>query len=163
MVREAKQAGKRVILDIRGKDLLSSLPYGPDVIKPNLFEFAATFAPDLITGNDTVPDEALAKRRVAEICRDIWQSHHSQTVLTRGSRPVWFTEAEASGGGCLLAEYPFSPVKAAVNTTGSGDAFTAGLAAALGDGAHLREAIAQGVRCGGLNAGFFRIGVIREA
>jgi fructose-1-phosphate kinase PfkB-like protein len=162
MVREAKQAGKRVILDIRGKDLLNSLPYSPDVIKPNLFEFAATFAPDLIAGNDSIPDEALVKHRVAEICRDIWQKYHTQTVLTRGSKPVWFTEPEGSSGGCLLAEYPFEPIRAVVNTTGSGDASTAGLASALGDGADLREAIAQGVRCGCLNAGFFRIGVIRE-
>jgi fructose-1-phosphate kinase PfkB-like protein len=162
MVREAKQAGKRVILDIRGKDLFNSLPYGPDVIKPNLVEFAATFAPDLITGNDSIPDEALVKRRVAEICRGIWQKYHTQTVLTRGSQPVWFTVQEGSSGECNIAEYPFDPIKAVVNTTGSGDAFTAGLAAALGDGTDLRVAIAQGVRCGGLNAGFFRIGVIRE-
>jgi 1-phosphofructokinase/tagatose 6-phosphate kinase len=162
MVREAKQAGKRVILDIRGKDLLNSLPHGPDVIKPNLSEFAATFAPDLTAGNGLIPDEALVKRRVAEICRDIWQKYHSQIVLTRGSKPVWFTETESSGGGCCLAEYAFEPAALVVNTTGSGDAFTAGLAAALGDGLSLRDAIAQGVRCGSLNAGFFRIGVIRE-
>ncbi|MDR2110368.1 MAG: carbohydrate kinase family protein, partial [Spirochaetaceae bacterium] len=48
-------------------------------------------------------------------------------------------------------------------TTGSGDAFTAGLTAALEDGASLGEAVAEGVRCGGLNAGFLKVGTILPA
>jgi sugar/nucleoside kinase (ribokinase family) len=39
-----------------------------------------------------------------------------------------------------------------VNPIGSGDAFTAGLAAALGAGKDLRDAVSEGHRCGLLNA-----------
>jgi sugar/nucleoside kinase (ribokinase family) len=94
------------------------------------------------------------KSRVGEICRDFWAQYHTCIILTRGSRPVWYAEA----GG--LEEYSFEPVSPVVNTVGSGDAFTAGLAAALGDGACLKDAVARGVWCGGRNARFFRIGVI---
>ena len=45
MVRLARESGRRIILDVRGYDLKGSLLFRPDVIKPNLFEFADTFAP----------------------------------------------------------------------------------------------------------------------
>jgi len=59
-----------------------------------------------------------------------------------------------------LAEYAFESVEG-LNTTGSGDAFTAGLAAALEEGATLVDAVAEGVRCGALNAALLKPGVIR--
>jgi 1-phosphofructokinase/tagatose 6-phosphate kinase len=157
MVRQAKEGGKQVILDLRDQDLINSLEYHPDIIKPNLFEFVQTFAPDLIRGNQLNPnsrDEGAVKNRVQDICLELARQYHCHIILTRGTEPVWFTEGEN------FCEYAFKPV-AAVNTTGSGDAFTAGLAAALGDGASLQEAIAQGIRCGGLNAGLLKVGVIQ--
>jgi len=48
MTQRAKEKGLKVILDIKGKDLSGSLKYEPDIVKPNLFEFAADFAPELI-------------------------------------------------------------------------------------------------------------------
>ena len=54
MTRKAKEKGLRVILDVKGKDLTESLRYGPDIVKPNLFEFAATFAPELINDNELI-------------------------------------------------------------------------------------------------------------
>ena len=75
-------------------------------------------------------------------------------VLTRGTDSVWYAEAGT------LEDYPVEPVQA-LNTTGSGDAFTAGLAAALADGASLKEALAEGARCGRLNALLLRPGSIR--
>ncbi|MDR2482595.1 MAG: PfkB family carbohydrate kinase [Treponema sp.] len=146
MVQSAKERGKTVILDLRGEDLLGSLPYRPDIIKPNLDEFTATFAPDM--------PEAGIKERTAAICRELWERYEVKIILTRGKDSVWFAEAG------VLEEYP---VEAAppVNTTGSGDAFTAGAAAALSGGASLRDAVAEGVRCGGLNARTLKAGVIQ--
>jgi fructose-1-phosphate kinase PfkB-like protein len=146
MTRRAKEAGRRVVLDLWGEDLLQSLPYGPDVIKPNLAEFAAAF----------FPGAALPGReQVRELCLELCRKHRCAVVLTRGTEAVWYAEGET------FAEYPVTPAAKTVNTTGSGDAFTAGLAAALGDGRSLREAVARGVRCGALNAGLLQVGAIR--
>jgi 1-phosphofructokinase/tagatose 6-phosphate kinase len=149
MVRRAKEAGRRVVLDIQGGDLLASLPWGPDVIKPNLAEFAATFFPGGGDAGAVLPGREQVRERCLELCR----KYRCAVVLTRGAGAVWYAEGEG------FAEYPVPAVKT-VNTTGSGDAFTAGLAAALGDGLGLREAVALGVRCGGLNAGLLQAGAI---
>ncbi|GHU59437.1 phosphofructokinase [Spirochaetia bacterium] len=154
MVREAKEAGSKVVLDIRGRDLLGSLAFSPDIIKPNLLEFALTFAPELLSGNELIDDTGRVKGRIRDICGELWDKHHSRVVLTRGGEGIWFADGEG------LHEYPVEPMRA-VNTTGSGDAFTAGLAAAFGDGASLQDAVAEGARCGRLNAGLLRIGSIR--
>ncbi|MDR1373897.1 MAG: PfkB family carbohydrate kinase [Treponema sp.] len=147
MVRRAKETGRKVALDLWGGDLIKSLPYGPDVIKPNLAEFAATFFPETAG----IP----GREQIRELCRELCREHRCAVVLSRGTEAVWYAEGES------FAEYPVTPAVETVNTTGSGDAFTAGLAAALGDGRSLREAVAQGVRCGGLNAGFLQVGTIR--
>jgi 1-phosphofructokinase/tagatose 6-phosphate kinase len=154
MTRAARDAGRKILLDVRGPDLAESLPFSPDLVKPNLFEFAQTFAPDLVEGNGLSPDEDAVKERVKKLCAELWAAYHCRMVLTRGAGTLWFSE------GGELSELAFEPVPP-VNTTGSGDAFTAGLAAALDEGASLREAAAAGVRCGGLNAGLLRVGVIR--
>ena len=158
MVKRAKARSLRVILDIRGKDLLECLPWRPDIIKPNLYEFSATFAPDLVAGNeiiDTATAESFTeiKNRIAGICRDIYQKYGSNTILSRGSKAIWYAENGE------LFEFKVDPVEA-VNSTGSGDAFTAGLAAALDEGGSLTEAVAEGARCGKLNALQLRPGVI---
>jgi 1-phosphofructokinase/tagatose 6-phosphate kinase len=156
MVRSAKERGRRVVLDLRGRDLVNSLVYEPDIIKPNLFEFAATFAPHLVQNNDLIDDEEKVRGGVRELCREICAKYRCGIVLTRGVKPVWFARGDTFG------EFPFEPVKP-VNAVGSGDAFTAGLAAVLGDGGELREAVAEGVRCGGLNARLLKVGSILPA
>ena len=146
MVHRAKEAGRRVVLDLWGGDLLESLPRGPDVIKPNLTEFAATFFPGA-----GIPGREQVRERCLELCR----KHRCAVVLTRGTGAVWYAEGDS------FAECPVTPSAKTVNTTGSGDAFTAGLAAALGDGRSLREAVAEGIRCGDLNAGLLQVGTIK--
>jgi fructose-1-phosphate kinase PfkB-like protein len=158
MVRLAKARSSppvTVILDVRGKDLLQSLPWGPDVIKPNLYEFAATFAPELVDRNEIAGDEGTVKDHIEKIWSMLYQQYHCRLVLTRGAKPVWYAENEK------LKEYAVAPAPSPCNTIGSGDAFTAGLAAALGEGAPLRDAVAEGCRCGGLNAALLRPGVIK--
>jgi 1-phosphofructokinase family hexose kinase len=154
MVRRAKEQGLKVILDIRGKDLAESLRYGPDIIKPNLFEFASTFAPDLIQNNAISGGAKTVKERISAAALDICEKYKCRVILTRGAHTIWAAENKR------FFETPVDAVKP-LNTTGSGDAFTAGLASALGDGAGFSAAIAEGIRCGALNAGHIRPGVIR--
>ena len=155
MVRLARMEGCRVILDVRGRDLIDSLPFGPDTIKPNLFEFVSTFAPGLISNNVISAGDAELKKKVSEIWAELYEKYPCRLVLTRGADSVWYAEKGE------LTEYTFAPVHDPVNTIGSGDAFTAGLAAALEEGASLKDAVAQGARCGALNAGLLRPGVIK--
>ncbi|MDR2094159.1 MAG: PfkB family carbohydrate kinase [Treponema sp.] len=154
LVKKAKEAGLQVILDVRGGDLTGSLEYHADIIKPNLYEFAQTFAPGLISGNGIAADEGTVKEQVKKAALGLVEKYGSRIVLTRGSRPVWAFDGDG------FHEYAVETVRP-VNTTGSGDAFTAGLAAGLADGASFAEAIARGARCGLLNAGLFKGGVIR--
>jgi len=153
MVRRAKEKGLKVILDIKGKDLTESLKYSPDIIKPNLFEFAGTFMPELIKDNnyETETSAARIKSTTLELCK----KYGCRIILTNGSREIIATDDET------FFEIKINPVKA-VNTIGCGDAFTAGLASALGDGVGFREAIDEGCRCGALNAALFRPGVINN-
>jgi fructose-1-phosphate kinase PfkB-like protein len=159
MTRKAKEKGLKVILDIKGKDLTESLKYGPDIVKPNLFEFAADFAPELIRNNELITIDDSAKERIKSAVLNISQKSKCRVILTNGSRRIFAAEANE------FLEIDIRPVKA-VNSTGCGDAFTAGLAAALeplvpGDGTGFREAISEGSRCGALNAALVRPGVVR--
>jgi len=158
MTRKAKEKGLRVILDIKGKDLIESLKFAPDVIKPNLLEFAGTFAP-----SDHLPqakwsdgqvedDTTMARIKTAAI--DTARKYRCRVILTNGSRKIIAADRDN------LFDVDIQPVKA-VNTTGCGDAFTAGLAAALEEEMSFREAINEGARCGALNAGLVKPGVLR--
>jgi 1-phosphofructokinase family hexose kinase len=151
MVRKAKEKGIKVILDIRGKDLKESLQYKPDIVKPNLFEFASTFAPELVKDSELISCDA--RERIKSIALDIVNEYNCRVILTNASRKILAAE------GNNFFETDIESVKA-VNTTGCGDAFTAGLVSALDDGEDFRGAIAEGIRCGALNAGFIRPGVI---
>ena len=142
MVRKAKEKGIKTILDIRGKDLINSLQYQPDIIKPNLFEFADTFA---LTETD--------KAQVKAAMLDVIEKYGCRIILTDGGGII---RAADSGGPF---EIEIQPVNA-VNTIGCGDAFTAGLASALDEGASFKEAINEGIRCGALNAMLIKPGVI---
>jgi 1-phosphofructokinase family hexose kinase len=147
MTKMAKERGLRVILDIRGKDLTESLPFEPDLIKPNLAEFLSTYIPN-------PPQEPnRLKEAVIQVAQDLERRYHCRLVLTRGAKAVWVV----SGGEFRELEFPSVPP---VNTTGSGDAFTAGLASALDDGRDLYDAVAEGARCGRLNAQYLKPGTI---
>jgi 1-phosphofructokinase/tagatose 6-phosphate kinase len=162
MVKTALSEGnKRIVLDIRGPELVACMRAGNTermLIKPNLYEFCQTFAPDLVRANDVVDDEALVKRRVAESCLSLTQDqefpYKGDIVLTRGSKNTWYWDKESG----QIAESPVKPLERALNTIGCGDAFTAGLAAALDGGKSLPEAIARGSHCGAQNAATLKPG-----
>jgi len=148
ITRRAKEKGLMVILDIKDNDLTGSLKYEPDVIKPNLDEFLRTF------GFKTY--DAENETDLNEFVLELARKHRCRVIITNGSRKI----TAADGVPNNIFSFNVEPVTA-VNTTGCGDAFTAGLAAALEEGADFKTAITEGMRCGALNASFLRPGVIR--
>jgi sugar/nucleoside kinase (ribokinase family) len=105
---------------------VGSLQYGPDIVKPNLHEFLTTYLPDFV---GPAHDERSLKEKVSEKASGICAEYGSRVVLTRGAHSVWLYEGPSFAELAVEAAQP-------VNTTGSGDAFTAGLAAALAEGCH---------------------------
>jgi len=164
MVRKAKEKGLLVILDIKGNDLKESLKYEPDLVKPNLYEFASTFMPELINSNDLIQDsgnENRLKEKIKSSMTDIARKYKCGIILTNGSRKIL-----AIGKGNFF-EIDILPVQI-INSTGCGDAFTAGFAAALEDNSFdmntldFEAAIREGMRCGALNAELEKPGVIKD-
>lgn len=152
MVKKAKAAEKMVVLDIKGDDLLNSLEYGPDFIKPNFKEFAGTLFPDKDFKEHADDEEAL--QAVKNKMIELWKKGGITSILTRGIKPILF----CSEGKIEEAETGFvTPI----NTIGSGDSFTAGLTAALLEGKSLMESIHSGQKCGRLNALQIQPGSIR--
>ena len=148
LVGEAKRAGCRVILDIRGTDLTRSLEHVPDLIKINVSEFAATFTETPLSEESDVPvrvrDEMV---RLA--------AAGTEVVLTNGSRPALIV---ADGVVEEIDVEPLTPV----NTIGCGDAVTAGLAAGLRRGQSVHEALSLGLACAAQNAVQVKPGTLRE-
>ena len=151
MVRRASSLGVLTVLDIKGADLVASLPFKPAVVKPNVHEFFASFPPSA-----SVLASATAMRAYAGDYARSWKERYStELVLTRGSESVWFNE------GGIPVEEPVVPVKA-LNNIGSGDAFTAGVVYVLAKGGSLREAVREGARLGALNAARLKPGSIAD-
>lgn len=150
MVRGARERGLRVVLDIRNADLVRSLPYGPSLVKINVNEFAETFLDDPVL-EETDPDELPPgiRERMVEVARE----GSSDLVLTNGAHPVMYVDGD---GVEHVSPKPVEPV----NAIGSGDAFTAGVAAGLQRGVSLREAIELGLDCARRNVQHEKPGTI---
>ena len=152
MVRRARSSGLLVVLDIKGRDLLSCLPERPDIVKPNLHELLATWPLDDKNGAATRAEkkdggetEEQLRRHVGAVSAELDSRWGARLVVTRGGRSTWYWDDNALHEEGVTA-------RPALNPTGSGDAFTAGLAATLAEGGSLAEAIREGTRLGGLNA-----------
>lgn len=85
---------------------------------------------------------------------ELYKEYGVVTILTRGKDSVLFLDD---------GKVSNMPVKALtpVNTIGSGDAFTAGLASELHAGKKVCESVKKGIDCASLNAVLLRPGVIR--
>jgi len=151
LVRAAKEAGRLVVLDAHGDDLRASLPHRPDIVKPNLAEFVAT------TRGERVPEDTEDPALLAAVETELRAvaERGSIPILTRGPRATLFV---ADGAVQRRAPPRVDPV---VNPIGCGDAFAAGLTAALRRGSPLVDAIAQGHDCAARNAGLVRPGRLR--
>ncbi|WP_455381807.1 1-phosphofructokinase family hexose kinase [Salinispira pacifica] len=152
MTRRAKEQGKRVVLDIRGEDLVNSLPFRPDIVKPNLSEFASTFLPgDGHTSEHTTDPELIAA--VSAKMQELYSEYGTVTVLTRGGNETLYLDGEEVRSARPERIEP-------VNTIGCGDAFTAGFVLSWVSGASVSKAVEEGNRVAGLNARQVRPGTI---
>lgn len=147
IVRESKKQGKTVILDYRSADLLNSLRYRPDFIKPNYREFVHTFFPG-------AENEKNITNRITQKMLDLYTKFGCTTILTRGSDEILFNQANK-------IERIQPPQITPVNTIGCGDAFTAGFASVWNRQPQLLSAIKSGIECARKNALLIRPGVIK--
>jgi 1-phosphofructokinase/tagatose 6-phosphate kinase len=143
MVNMAKQEKKIVILDVKGNDLVNSLKYKPDVIKPNFSEFISTFFPW-----KTIKEQKLDNSVINEIklkMLEINKKYKSKVILTRGKFSTLYTYENSVK---ILKPEKIS----AINTTGCGDAFTAGFVSIFSKNRDLEESIIKGHECAKINA-----------
>ena len=153
MVKTASDAGRQVVLDVKGKDLLESAVHRPYIIKPNFKEFCETLFPqELVREHGTREDMLDA---VCEKMRALHRDFGITAVLTRGADSVLYFD------NGTVREEPIHPVEP-VNTIGSGDAFTAGIAFGMSRQLSLKECIRLAVSCGGKNAGTLKPGSILQ-
>jgi fructose-1-phosphate kinase PfkB-like protein len=136
LVKQAKDAGKMIVLDYRKDDLKQSIVFHPDVIKLNYKEFVSTFFPG--------PGKSLENKVKQKIIR-LWKDYGIITVLTNGDKPVLYIE---DGKVKSITPEPVVPV----NTIGCGDAFTAGFTSMYFQSRDVTKAVYYGLKCARRNA-----------
>jgi tagatose 6-phosphate kinase len=122
------------IVDTQGQVLLESLKARPLVAKPNRKELGVAL------GMSVDSDSSLQTAMI-----ELVGMGAKNAVITLGADGAMAFDGKEFW-------YVTSPKVTAVNSVGSGDAFTAGLAAGLVDGQQLAEACRLGAACGAANA-----------
>jgi tagatose 6-phosphate kinase len=130
----AEHAGVLSVVDAQGTALLEALKAKPGLVKPNRTELAATVGRQLA-------DEADAMQAM----RELRERGAQRVVVTAGKEPVLAFDGKSFWRITV-------PRIKAINTIGSGDAFTAGLAWRLVRGDDLGEACRWGSAAGAANA-----------
>lgn len=130
----ALDAGKPFILDARGIHLTEGLKAKPFAVKPNLQELEVWAGKDLESSADIA--EALAAMQLAGAALAI-ASLGAKGAIAHCAGQVWHIRP---------------PRIEVANSVGSGDAFTAGLAAGLVRNLSLTETLALASACGTANA-----------
>lgn len=130
----ARAAGTLTAVDASGLALERALEAGPDLVKPNRVELAATVGRQL-------PDEAAVQAAM----RELSEGGARQVIVTAGRQPTL-----AFDGRCFWRIAV--PTVKTVNPIGSGDAFTAALVSRLARGDDLGEACRWGSAAGAANA-----------
>jgi 1-phosphofructokinase family hexose kinase len=125
----------RVILDIRGPELLAALEHEVFLVKPNREELARTVGRSL-------DGEA---ELVAAMC-ELNRNNAQWVVVTDGARPLWIS----SERGCFRIT---PPQVTAVNPIGSGDCLAAAAAWKILNGADPLEAVRFGAAAAAANVG----------
>ncbi len=128
MSRRAKNAGKLLILDIRGKELQECLKFAPDIIKPNREEFCETF----LKGENY---QMVSEEKLEKAMGEIYDHYHCSVILTNGDGTTLICDK-----GNISRSTP-GELKDWRNPIGCGDAYTAGLAEEIFHGRSLAEAV----------------------
>jgi 1-phosphofructokinase family hexose kinase len=124
----------RVIMDVRGPELLEALPAQPFIVKPNRAELARTLKKDLQSDDE-----------LQQAMLDLNAQGARWVIITDGPRPVWVSSA----GQTWKLQPPLIHV---VNPIGSGDSLAAGLAMKLDSGTDVLEAVRYGIAAAAENA-----------
>ncbi|MGN0364301.1 MAG: 1-phosphofructokinase family hexose kinase [Bilifractor sp.] len=122
-----RKMGKRVILDAEGELLLEGLKAGPELIKPNLYEFITAFAP-----------EDKSRAGIVRRCREIIDGGVKMICLSMGKEGAMLvndTEAWYCAPSSLEVH----------STQGAGDSMVAGMCMAMEQGLPLSEILRYGV------------------
>ncbi|MFA6773524.1 MAG: PfkB family carbohydrate kinase, partial [Sphaerochaeta sp.] len=97
-------------------------------------------------------DTAAIEDAIKPVLEEIYQKHHTTTVLSRGSQAVW-VQADS------FFSVPIEPIEA-VNTIGCGDSLSAALTVALYKGTNLQQAVEYATKVATKNAKTIRPGTI---
>ncbi len=135
LVRSARAAGAKVLLDTSGDALQATLASGPDMVKPNRKEAEALLGRPL-------PDPRAAANAAQEL---IGLGAHAAAITLGAEGLVWI---EGRGSPAWDARTP--PMNA-ISPVGSGDAALAGFAVAFLQGFTGEKAIRLAAACGAAN------------
>jgi tagatose 6-phosphate kinase len=122
------------IVDTVGAALLATLPHRPFVVKPNQAEIAATLGIEIDS-----------EKKLRNAMRQLVDRGAQWVITTRGRRPTLITNGQSFWSVNTPTVKVISPI-------GSGDAFAAGLAAAMVRGQQLPQACQLASACGAANA-----------
>ncbi|MDO7852456.1 1-phosphofructokinase family hexose kinase [Hymenobacter convexus] len=131
VVRQARQAGTKVIVDTSGPALRHAIEAGAYLIKPNLREL-----------NELTGGPALDRAAVPGAARELLKNSSCEAVVV----------SLGPDGACLVTrdgeDFVPAPPVTRRSTVGAGDSLVAGLVHALAQGQGLPEAVRLGVACG---------------
>jgi len=132
--QQAQERGAAVLIDARDEVLTQALPHFPLLAKLNDQELAATYGK---------PIDAEESFRAAG--RKLIEGGAQWCLVTRGKMEAWLVNETAA--------WRFRPPAVDVlNSVGSGDAATAGIAAGLRRGQSMPDAVRLGIACGSASA-----------
>lgn len=144
LVRAARRAGKRILVDTSGDSLARVLQEAPYLVKPNCYEAGKLMGSQIRTASD-----------IKAALRCFMQAGVELPVVSAGKDGAY---CEAAG-----KLYHFTtPDIAVVNTVGSGDSFIAGAAVGLSRGLDTIAVIKLAMACGTANACFAQTGVVSQ-
>lgn len=117
-VKKAKELNKFVLLDLKGDDLINSIKYSPDIIKPNLCEFMKTFFNLDILESDPINNH---KSKVISKMKEIYEIYGVNSIISASINPILsFYNGEFN-------EFEIIKSSNIVNTIGCGDTFAASI------------------------------------
>ena len=161
MMEVARTQGVKIGIDVQGSLLRNAVRLKPDLVKINVREFGDTFTPELKQRFAALESKGLSlldmdeeRERFTAVLARLHRDGIA-VVLSQGAAPSVVYDGEAIVG---VDTIPLT----AVNTIGSGDAMTAGVAARFFRGAPLIEAVEYGHTLAAINASLLKPGTTRE-
>lgn len=142
-VKKAKELNKFVLLDLKGNDLINSIKYSPDVIKPNLNEFMKTFF------NETILERELSNKyrdKVIKKMKELYEKKGIKCIITAATNPIW------SYNDNTFYEFEIIKSNKVVNTIGCGDTFSASLTHNIINNKSFEESIKEAIKDSAKNA-----------